>query len=127
MRKLFLASYVVEVDDQEVNDYALVAIDCSDEMTQDDELQKATDVFKMIWKSQGGTLLRASARPTYIFDESHRATPAKTLAEAQSQRYNPLSAPSAHTLQECFAELKFGRPRADQEYLDEQIKYLNEE
>ncbi len=40
---------------------------------------------------------------------------------------NPLTNPSEHTLQELFAELKFGRPSANQEYLDKCIAELNEQ
>ena len=40
---------------------------------------------------------------------------------------NPLTNPSEHTLQELFAELKFGRPSASQEYLDKCITELNEQ
>ena len=40
---------------------------------------------------------------------------------------NPLTRPAAHTLQELFAELKFGRPAASQEYLDKCIAELNEQ
>ena len=36
-----------------------------------------------------------------------------------------LSAPSAHSLQECLAELKFGRPAAGQRFLDGCIRRLN--
>lgn len=41
--------------------------------------------------------------------------------------YPALSAPSAHSLQECFKELKVGRPAGQQRYLDELIAELNDD
>jgi len=40
---------------------------------------------------------------------------------------NPLTNPAEHTLQELFAELKFGRPSASQDYLDKCIAEINEQ
>lgn len=44
----------------------------------------------------------------------------------ESDYDNPLRKPSAHTLQECLTELKFGRPVADQTILDDFIHQLND-
>jgi hypothetical protein len=40
---------------------------------------------------------------------------------------NPLHRPIAYSLQECLAELKWGRPSADQMLLDDFIRQVNEE
>jgi hypothetical protein len=45
----------------------------------------------------------------------------------EMEHKNPLTNPAEHTLQELFAELKFGRPSASQEYLDKCIAELNEQ
>ena len=45
----------------------------------------------------------------------------------ETEYNNPLTRPAAHTLQELFEELKFGRPTAGQEYLDKCIAELNEQ
>jgi beta-xylosidase len=45
----------------------------------------------------------------------------------EMEHKNPLTNPAEHTLQELFAELKFGRPAASQEYLDKCIAELNEQ
>ena len=47
--------------------------------------------------------------------------------KTEMEHKNPLTNPSEHTLQELFAELKFGRPSASQEYLDKCIAELNEQ
>ena len=49
----------------------------------------------------------------------------KTKTEMEHK--NPLTNPAEHTLQELFAELKFGRPSASQNYLDKCIAELNEQ
>lgn len=45
--------------------------------------------------------------------------------KTEMEHKNPLTNPSEHTLQELFAELKFGRPSASQKYLDKCIAELN--
>ena len=47
--------------------------------------------------------------------------------KTKMEHKNPLSNPAEHTLQELFAELKFGRPSASQNYLDKCIAELNEQ
>ncbi len=51
----------------------------------------------------------------------------KNEMKKEMEHKNPLSNPAEHTLQELFAELKFGRPSASQEYLDKCIAELNEQ
>ena len=51
----------------------------------------------------------------------------KNEMKKEMEHKNPLSNPAEHTLQELFAELKFGRPSASQDYLDKCIAELNEQ
>ncbi len=51
----------------------------------------------------------------------------KNEMKKEMEHKNPLTNPSEHTLQELFAELKFGRPSASQDYLDKCIAELNEQ
>lgn len=45
----------------------------------------------------------------------------------ESDYKNPLKRPSAHSLQDCLTELKFGRTVKDQKILDNFITQLNTE
>ena len=51
----------------------------------------------------------------------------KNKMKEEMEYKNPLTKPAEHTLQELFAELKFGRPSASQNYLDKCIAELNEQ
>ena len=49
------------------------------------------------------------------------------LNELTTQKENPLKRPSAHSLIDIFTELKFGRPAAEQKYLDKCIDELKQD
>lgn len=53
-----------------------------------------------------------------------RDTPPELIVKGEWPIKRVLSAPSAHSLTECLEELKFGRPAADQKYLQEIIEDL---
>lgn len=130
MRKLILVSYVV--DPKEVSDFALVAIEVHPAMDEAEELKKAEAVFRLVYKEHSDNpLISVHARPTFSLQEDHRdEILGATLEIGKGYQLNqpkvrPLQAPANHTLQECLAELKFGRPAAGQKFLDKCIAELN--
>lgn len=67
--------------------------------------------------------LNAEANPE-VSPDSYISPPTEPK---ERNPYPALSAPSAHSLQECFKELKVGRPAGQQRYLDELIAELNDD
>lgn len=124
MRKLFLASYQTTVESKMTNEseiiskYRLVAVHVNDDWTEEQEHKWVSIVFKDWCK------LKNYPEPLSITIEE-TATESVPPKE-ESKRVNPLLNPSNFSLQEIFAELKFGRPAASQKYLQELIDELNE-